>query len=184
MTEREKQLRGELYDAKYCKELLDDLHRCEQTCFEINQLAPSDRKERQKRLRQLLGKTGDDFNVITPFFCDYGYNIEVGNHFFANTNLVILDEAKVTFGDNVFIGPNCSFYTAGHPVEIELRNQGLEYALPIHVGNNVWFGGNVTVVPGVNIGNNVTVGAGSVVTKDVPDNVVAAGNPCKVIRKL
>ena len=97
---------------------------------------------------------------------------------------MILDEAKVTFGDNVFIGPNCSFYTAGHPVEIELRNQGLEYALPIHVGNNVWFGGNVTVVPGVNIGNNVTVGAGSVVTKDIPDNVVAAGNPCKVIRKL
>ena len=184
MTEREKQQRGELYDAKYCKELLDDLHRCEQACFEINQLAPSDRKERQKRLRQLLGKTGDDFNVITPFFCDYGYNIEVGNHFFANTNLVILDEAKVTFGDNVFIGPNCSFYTAGHPVEIELRNQGLEYALPIHVGNNAWFGGNVTVVPGVNIGNNVTVGAGSVVTKDIPDNVVAAGNPCKVIRKL
>lgn len=184
MTEREKQQRGEIYDAKYDQELLADLHRCEQECFEINNLPPNKRAERMERLRKLLGKTGDDFCIVTPFFCDYGYNIEVGDHFFANTNMVVLDEVKVTFGDNVFIGPNCSFYTAQHPIDISRRNKGLEYALPITVGNNVWMGGSVTVVPGTKIGNNVTIGAGSVVVKDIPDNCVAAGNPCRVIRFL
>lgn len=183
-TEREKQQAGLLYDAKFDEDLLADLHRCEAECFEINAMHPDRRDERNARIRRLLGKSGDDFTVVTPFFCDYGYNIEVGSHFFANTNLVILDEAKVTFGDNVFIGPNCSFYTAGHPLDVHQRNKGLEYALPIHVGSNVWFGGNVTVVPGVTIGNDVTIGAGSVVTHDIPDGVVAAGVPCRVIRKI
>lgn len=183
-TEREKQQAGLLYDAKYDQALLDDLHRCEGECFEINRMHPDRRSERNARLKRLLGKSGADFTVITPFFCDYGYNIEVGEHFFANTNCVILDEAKVTFGDNVFIGPNCSFYTAGHPVDIEQRNKGLEYALPIRVGDNVWFGGNVTVIPGVTIGSDVTIGAGSVVTHDIPSGVVAAGVPCRVIRKV
>lgn len=184
MTEREKQQAGLMYDAKYDESLLKDLHRCEQECFEINSLPPSRRDERMARLRKLFGRTGEDFNVIAPVFCDYGYNIEVGDHFFANTRLTILDEAKVTFGSNVFIGPNCSFYTACHPLNIEDRNKGWEWAEPIHVGDNVWFGGNVTVVPGVTIGNNVTIGAGSVVTKNIPDNAVAAGNPCRVIRML
>ncbi len=184
MTEREKQQSGMLYDAKFDKDILDGLHHCEQECFEINQIPPVNREERYARLRRLLGKSGDDLNIITPFFCDYGYNIEVGNHFFANVNMVILDEAKVTFGDNVFIAPNCSFYTAGHPIDPQQRNEGLEYAKPISVGNNVWIGGSVTVVPGVTIGNNVTIGAGSVVVKDIPDNSVAAGNPCRVIRRL
>ena len=184
MTEKEKQQRGVLYDANHDPEVLVDLHRCEQECFEINQISPDHRDERMARLRKLFGKTGDSFLIVTPFFCDYGYNIEVGDHFFANTNCVILDEAKVTFGNHVFIAPNCSFYTAGHPIGIAQRNKGLEYALPIHVGDNVWFGGGVTVVPGVTIGSNVTIGAGSVVTHDIPDNVVAAGNPCRVIRHL
>ncbi len=99
-----------------------------------------------------------------------------------NHNGVILDGAKVKFGDNVFIGPNCGFYTAGHPIDVNLRNKGLEYAKPITIGNNVWIGGNAVVLPGVTIGDNVTIGAGSVVTKDIPSNVVAVGNPCKVIR--
>lgn len=121
---------------------------------------------------------------MQPFHCDYGYNIEIGENFFANYNCVILDGAKVTFGDNVFIAPNCSFYTAGHPIDVLQRNQGLEYALPIKIGNNVWIGGNVTVLPGVTIGDNTVIGAGSLVNKDIPSNVVAAGNPCRVIREI
>lgn len=184
MTARQRQQLGLMYDAKYDESLLADLHSCEEQCYEINALSPSHREERMARMRELFGRSGEDFNVITPFFCDYGYNIEVGEHFFANTRLTILDEAKVTFGSNVFIGPNCSFFTACHPLTIEERNKGWEWAEPIHVGDNVWFGGNVTVVPGVTIGNNVTIGAGSVVTKDIPDNTVAAGNPCRVIRQI
>ena len=112
------------------------------------------------------------------------YNIELGENFYANYNLVILDGAKVTFGDNVFVAPNCGFYTAGHPLDYERRNAGLEYAYPITVGDNVWIGGGVQVMPGVTIGSNVVIGGGSVVTKDIPDNCVAVGNPCKVIRPI
>lgn len=119
-----------------------------------------------------------------PFYCDYGYNISVGDRFYANHNLVILDEAEVTFGDNVFVAPNCAFYTAGHPLDAVERNRGIEYARPITVGNNVWIGGNVCVLPGVTIGDNCVIGAGSVVVKDIPANSVAAGNPCKVIKTL
>ena len=179
MTEKEKQQCGELYDARNSQELLDELHRCEETCFEINQLHPSERELRKERLRKLLGKTGADFNIIAPFFCDYGKNIEIGEAFFANTNMVILDEAKVTFGNYVLVGPNCSFYTAEHPLDRELRDKGLETARAITVGNSVWFGGNVTVLPGVTIGDNCVIGAGSVVTKDIPPNSIAMGNPCR-----
>lgn len=183
MTEREKMAAGMLYQAND-PALLTDLYKCEQACYEINQLPPSRRAERMERLSKLLGKAGEGLFIVAPFFCDYGYNIEVGKNFFANTNCVILDEAKVTFGDNVFVAPNCSFYTAGHPLDVEQRNRKIEYALPIRVGNNVWIGGGVTVVPGVTIGDNTTIGAGSVVTHDIPSGVLAAGNPCKVIRKI
>ena len=132
----------------------------------------------------MLGKTGDKFLIEPNFFCDYGFNIEIGENFYSNHNLVILDPAKVTFGDNVFIGPNCGFYTAEHPINSIERNKGLEYAKPITVGNNVWFGGGVNVLAGVTIGNDVVIGAGSVVTKDIPANSVAVGNPCKVIRNI
>ena len=115
---------------------------------------------------------------------DYGFNIEIGENFYSNHNLVILDANKVKFGDNVFIGPNCGFYTSGHPLDYQTRNKPLEYAKPITIGNNVWIGGNVCVMPGVTIGSNTVIGAGSVVTKDIPDNVVAVGNPCKVIRNM
>ncbi|NDW12817.1 sugar O-acetyltransferase [Bacteroides sp. 214] len=183
-TEKMKAKAGKLYDANFDQELLHERAVCADTTYELNQLRPSQTKERESILCRLLGKTKGQFTIISPFFCDYGYNIEIGENFFANTNCVILDGAKVSFGDNVFIAPNCGFYTAGHPLDKDLRNKGLEYAYPITVGNNVWIGANVSVLPGVTIGDNSVIGAGSVVNKDIPANVLAVGNPCKVIREI
>lgn len=184
MTEKEKMLKQQMYDANYNKELLQERIDAKELCYEYNQLRPSDEQGQKEVMRKLLGKTKENFSIMQPFWCDYGYNIEIGENFFANHNTVILDPAKVIFGDNVFIAPNCGFYTAGHPIDAERRNQGLEYAYPITVGDNVWIGGGVHVMPGVTIGNNVVIGGGSVVVKDIPDNSVAVGNPCKVIRQI
>ncbi len=184
MNEKEKMLAGELYDANYNEELQKEREKAKDLCYEYNQIKPSKQEEKRKIIKQLLGNTKQDFLIEQPFMCDYGYNIEIGENFYANHNLIILDGNKVTFGDNVFIAPNCAFYTAGHPLDPEQRNKGLEYAKPIEIGDNVWIGGNVVVLPGVKIGDNCVIGAGSVVTKDVPENSVAVGNPCKVIRKL
>ncbi|HFI0464167.1 TPA: sugar O-acetyltransferase [Streptococcus suis] len=183
MKEKDKCARGLLYDP-LDEELSRDRDYCKDICFDYNQTRPSDLMTKQDRLRDLFGSTKGDFFIQGPFWCDYGYNIHIGKKFYANHDLVILDAGKVTFGDNVFIAPSCGFHTAGHPLETDLRNQGLEYAYPITVGNDVWIGAGVQVVPGVTIGNNVVIGAGSVVTKDLPDNVVAAGNPCRVIKNL
>ena len=184
MTEKEKRARGELYDANYDKELLKEMEKTKELCYEYNNLKPTEIEKKDELIKKILGKTGNNVRIEANFYCDYGYNIFVGDNFYMNHNCIILDGAKVEFGDNVFIGPNCGFYTAGHPIEIDLRNKGLEYAKPIKVGNNVWFGGNVVVLPGVTIGNNVTIGAGSVVTKDIPDNSIAYGNPCKKVRDI
>lgn len=184
MTEKEKMLKQMMYDANYDKALIEERTQAKELCYEFNMLRPSETEKQTEILKKLLGKTKKAFCITAPFWCDYGYNIEVGENFYANHNLVILDGAKVTFGDNVFIAPNCGFYTAGHPIDFERRNQGLEYAYPITVGDNVWIGGNVCVMPGVTIGNNVVIGGGSVVVKDIPDNCVAVGNPCKVIRTI
>lgn len=184
MREKEKMLSGQLYDANYDKELIDERMHCKCLCHKYNILSPDNVEERKSVLKQLLGKTGENFLIEPDFRCDYGYNIEIGENFYSNHNCVILDPAKVKFGDNVFIGPNCGFYTAGHPLDVKTRNAGIEYAYPITVGNNVWIGGNVCVMPGVTIGDNVVIGAGSVVTKDIPSNVVAVGNPCKVLKEL
>lgn len=174
---------GELYDAN-AKELIAMREHSKSVCYEYNALHPSKKVERDSIIRHFFGRAGENFIIEPNFYCDYGFNIEIGDNFYANHNLVILDAAKVSFGDNVFIAPNCAFYTAGHPVDVNKRNTGLEYAKPITIGNNVWIGGNVVVLPGVNIGDNTTIGAGSVVTKDIPADVIAVGNPCRIIKKL
>ena len=184
MTEKEKMAAGLLYDANYDRELMEARTRCKDICHEFNSLYPSEEEKQKGLLKGLLGKTGEEFRVTAPFWCDYGFNIELGENFYVNHNCVILDCAKVTFGDNVFVGPDCGFYTAGHPIDAKQRNQGLEYARPIHVGANVWIGGGVRVLPGVSIGEGAVIGSGSVVTKDIPPRVIAAGNPCRVIREI
>ena len=184
MTEKEKMQRQMLYDANYDTQLLAERRAAKDMCYDFNLIRPSDTRRQTNLMKKLLGSTKGDFTIIAPFWCDYGYNISIGENFFANHNTVILDGAKVTFGDNVFIAPNCGFYTAGHPLDVLQRNQGLEYALPITVGDNVWIGAQVAVLPGVTIGNNTVIGAGSVVNRDIPSNVIAAGNPCRVIRRI
>lgn len=175
---------GRLYDANFDPEVIDALHECAELCWRYNQLAPSDAARRAQMIDEILGSHGAGPNFVQPFFVDYGKNLSVGDNFFANHGLQVLDAAPVTFGDNVYIAPNCVFSTAGHPIDAGLRNQGLEYALPITVGSDVWFGMGVLVCPGVTIGSNVVIGAGSVVTKDVPPGVVAVGNPCRVLREI
>lgn len=184
MTEKEKMQAGMLYDAGADPTLCKDREVCKDRCYAYNMTKPSDYAARKAIMREIVGKAGASFHIEQPFWCDYGYNIELGEGFYANHNLVILDCAKVTFGKNVFIAPNCGFYTAGHPLDSERRNRGLEYAKPITVGDNVWIGGNVAVMPGVTIGSNTVIGGGSVVTRDIPDNVVAVGNPCRVLRPI
>lgn len=184
MSEKEKMINGEYYKPLEDEQLAKDRIKVKDLCFKYNSLTSSKEKERTVLIKQILGKTGKQIFVESNFFCDYGYNIEVGENFYINHNCVILDCAKVTFGDNVFIGPNCSFYTPIHPLDSKTRNTFIERAEPIKVGNNVWFGGNVTVLPGVTIGDNAVIGAGSVVVKDIPANMLAVGNPCKPIREI
>lgn len=184
MTEKEKMLKGLIYDANYDKDLIEERRKCKELCYDYNNLRPSQNEERTALLKKILGLVKGDLLIEQPFHCDYGYNISVGDNFYSNHNLVILDCAPVTFGDNVFIAPNCGFYTAGHPLDASERRKGLEYAHPIKVGNDVWFGAQVCVLPGVTIGDNVVIGAGSVVTRDIPSNCVAFGNPCRVVKSL
>lgn len=183
-TEKEKMINGEPYYPFADDTLTDERNRAKELCFEYNSLPPSKRAEKNEILRKLFGKTAENFLIESDFNCDYGYNIEIGENFYMNHNGVILDCAKVKFGDNVFIGPNCGFYTAIHPIEPKQRISALEAAKPITIGSNVWFGGNVVVLPGVTIGDNSVIGAGSVVTKSIPAGVVAVGNPCKVLRQI
>lgn len=184
MTAKEKAKKGLLYDANHDTALMEERLYAKDLLFEYNHLHPRKMSDRQSIMRILLGNIRGDFLIEQPFYCDYGYNINIGDKFYANFNCVILDAAAVTFGDNVFVGPQCGFYTAEHPLDMATRNRGLETARPIKVGNNVWVGGHVSVMPGVTIGDNSVIGAGSVVTRDIPANVVAAGNPCRVIRAL
>ena len=183
MTEKEKCAVGLLYYTNFPGREEDHL-RCADLCWEYNYTRPSDMETRERLLRQIFGKVGKNPYVEPNIFCGFGWNIEVGDNFFANNNCVFVDPGKITFGDDVKIAPQCGFYTALHPLDPQQRKDNYEAAYPITVGNNVWFGGGVKVLPGVTIGDNVVIGAGSVVICDIPANTLAAGNPCRVVREL
>lgn len=183
MDQKERMLRGLPYKA-WLDGLEDERERCKQKVYELNMLPPEERDRIPELVKGLFGKTGENVWIEPPFHCDYGWNIEVGENFFANYGLTILDVGKVTIGKNAQIAPNVSIFTAGHPVHPDSRNSGYEYGLPITIGDNVWIGGGAILLPGVTIGDNVVIGAGSVVTRDIPNNRIAAGNPCRVIREI
>ena len=183
MNQKERMLANLPYKA-WLDGLSEERMENKKKIYKYNNMEPDKQEEKDKLIKEILGKTGECINVEAPFHCDYGYNIEVGENFFANYNLVILDVGKVKIGDNAQIAPNVAIYTAGHPIHPDSRNSGYEYGIDITIGDNVWIGGNTCIMPGVTIGNNVVIGGGSVVNKDLPDNVIAVGNPCKVVRKI
>lgn len=183
MTQRELALAGYLFVAGDAS-LKAERERAKDLCFDLNQCRPSDQETRVAILRQLIGTIKGNFNILSPFYCDYGSRITIGNNFFANYDCKIIDGAEVIFGDDVRIGPNCCFATANHALDPGMRRDGYMIYQPVTVGNNVWFGAGVTVLPGVTIGDDCVIGAGSVVTGDIPAGVFAAGNPCRVIRPL
>ena len=184
MTEKEKMLSGEWYDAASDSELLSELYACRDKIYELNRLHPRETAGRDILLRSIIGHMGREVTILSPFFCDYGSHISIGDCTYINFNLTVLDEAPVTIGSHVFIGPGCSLLTAVHPLDAQERNKGTEKALPITIGDSVWLGGNVTVLPGVTIGEGAVVGAGSVVNSDVPHRTVVAGNTARIIRRL
>lgn len=183
MNQKERML-AELPYKAWLDGLEEDRMQCRKKLYEFNLLSPDERALIPQKLKALLGKTGENLLIEAPFYCDYGWNIEVGENFFANYHLTILDVGKVTIGKNVQIAPNVSIYTAGHPIHPDSRNSGYEYGVPVTIGDNVWIGGNAVIMPGVVIGSNTVIGAGSVVIKNIPDWSVAAGNPCRVIRQI
>lgn len=183
MNQKERMLAGLPYKA-WLDGLSQERLACQEKLRRFSALPPQAREEAAALLKELFGKTGESVHVVPPLYCDYGTNIQVGENFFANYQLTVLDCAAVTIGDNVQIAPNVSIYTAGHPLHPDSRNSGYEYALPITIGDNVWIGGNVVICPGVTIGDCAVIGAGSVVTRDVPPWTVAAGNPCRVLRQI
>ncbi len=178
-SEKDKMLAGQLYLAND-GELSAERRRAKSLCHQYNQYAMA---LDTATLQKLFGYATDAY-LEPPFYCDYGYNIQLGKNVYANHNLVILDAARVALGDNVYIGPNVILSTAAHPIDPLIRTSGWEFVKPIVIGDNVWIGANVTVLPGVEIGANVTIGAGSVVTKPIPANCVAVGNPCRVLKAL
>ncbi|MBR3864046.1 MAG: sugar O-acetyltransferase [Clostridia bacterium] len=162
----------------------EEIRKAKELCYKYNQLCPNDSEAQQSILQKLLGSMGNNVIIVPPFWCDYGYHIVIGDNFYANHNCIIQDGAGVTLGNNVFIGPNCCITTAEHAIDPEMRKAGVEIAMPVVIGNNVWIGAGSTILAGVEIGDNSVIGAGSVVTKSIPSNVVAVGVPCKVLREI
>lgn len=183
MNQRERMLAGLPY-IPMRDGLLELYTACHQKIFRFNTLPPDADEERDALLRSILGKCGKTVTIMGPFYCDYGFNIELGERFYANYNFTVLDVAPVSIGDNVLCAPNVAIYTAGHPLHPESRNSGYEYGAPVAIGSNVWLGGNVVINPGVTVGDNVVIGSGSVVTHDIADNTLAAGNPCRRLRAI
>ncbi|MCR8659366.1 sugar O-acetyltransferase [Paenibacillus endoradicis] len=182
-TEKEKMLNGELYLASD-PELLQGRANSRRLTRLFNQSLETEDNTRTKLLKELFGSTGDSLYIEPTFRCDYGYNIHVGENFYANFDCVFLDVCEIRIGDNCFIAPGVHIYTATHPLNAKLRITGAEYGKPVTIGHNVWIGGRSVINPGVTIGNNVVIASGSVVTKDVPDNVVVGGNPAKIIKQI
>lgn len=183
MTELEKMKAGMWYDANYNAELVKKRYGCFDLCFELNQAKPSDQKKNQL-IKELLGYYPQGLEIVTPFTCDYGKNIQLGENIFINCYCYFMDGATITLGNHVFVGPYCGFYTSNHPLDYKNRNKGLEKALPITVGDNCWFGANVSVMPGVTIGSGCVIAAGSVITKDIPNNSMVAGVPARIIKTI
>ena len=184
MTEKEKMLAGEWYDANYNKDLLDMRLKAEQNCYEFNSARPQSSEQTESLKRILGGEIPQGLTVLAPVYFDYGNNTKFGDNTFVNHGCYFMDGGTISIGNNVFIGPFCGFYTANHPLDYTNRNKGLEKALPIKIGDNCWFGANVSVLPGVSIGNGCVISAGSVVTKDLPDNCLAAGVPATVKKTI
>ncbi|WP_332238424.1 sugar O-acetyltransferase [Sporolactobacillus sp. KGMB 08714] len=178
----ENMLAGRLYHQT--EDLLKIRFQARDLLYEYNHCRPRDMEKRTRIIKKLFGKTGEKFFVEILFHCDYGFNVEIGENFFCNNNCTLLDANKIIIGDNVLLAPNVGIYTAGHCIDPELRLNKQEYTAPVVIGNNVWIGANASVLPGVTIGDHAVIGAGSVVTRDIPDNCVAVGNPCRVIRQV
>lgn len=183
MTQRERMKAGMLYCADD-DELRQMVRHCKELTYQFNHAGYEQAETRMQYLRELLGHVGENAYFEPEVYFDYGCHIFVGDNFYANTGLIILDQCDVKIGDNVFLGPRVGIYCAGHPVDAGVRNRMLEYGKPVTIGNSVWIGGNVVVNPGVTIGDDVVIGSGSVVTKDIPSHVIAAGNPCRVLRPI
>lgn len=183
MNQKERML-SELPYLAFLDGLKEESQQAKIKCLKYNLSHPKKIAKRDKLIRKIVGKCGEKIYIEPPFHVDYGKNIKIGENFYSNFNCVMLDVATINIGDNVMFGPNVSVYTAGHPIHPDARNSGYEYGIGVNIGNNVWIGGNSVINPGVKIGDNVVIGSGSVVTKDIPANVVAAGNPCKVIREI
>ncbi|MBO3065315.1 MULTISPECIES: sugar O-acetyltransferase [Staphylococcus] len=184
MSEKDKMLAGEWYDANNDENLGTERVKAKDLCFDLNQIRPSNQTQRQEIITELLNYEPRSLELLSPFQADYGYNINLGQRVFINHDCYFMDCSKIVIGDDVFIGPNCGLYTAIHPLEYKTRNEGLEQALPINIGNNVWLGANVIVLPGVTIGEGAVIGAGSVVAKDVPANALAFGTPAKLVSTI
>ena len=182
MTEKQKMLMGIIYNAEETS-LIEERNRAKSLTKQYNESRQEDRDYRKYLMGQIFGKLGQNVHLEAPFYLDYGYRTTIGDDFFSNFNLTILDGGGVEIGNRVFIGPNVGIYTVNHPTDARRREKEYEWALPVKIGNKVWIGGGVTILPGVTIGDNTVIAAGSVVTQDVPANVVAAGNPCKVIKE-
>ncbi len=184
MTEQDKCEAGLLYNPNTTDEMKTHRFKIQDAICEYNRLKPSQVKERRDFLAGIFGKIGEKCNILPPFRCDYGFHIEVGENFFANYNFIVLDGNYVRIGDNVWIAPNVGIYAAGHPLDVEDRIAGEEYAFPVTIEDNVWIGGSVSIIGGVTIGRNSVVAAGSVVIRDVPPDTLVAGNPARVVRKI
>lgn len=181
MTQKERMLSGRLYFADDDQLRAEDMKKWK-LVRRLNQ--STDPEEVRSTLRELLGSIGRDFWIQPDFYCDYGSHIHIGERFYANYGCVMLDVCDIRIGDDVFLAPRVSIYTAAHPIDARVRNTGLEYGKPVTIGSSVWIGGNTVINPGVTIGDDVVIGSGSVVTRDIPSHVVAAGNPCRVLRPI